>query len=342
MLRIVGKLFILLLCLAEGLSAGRFEFPELVADTVRVELAADSLCQPYSTSLVIDRRRETGPFLTIDTRKKLHYIPVDQFYLLNYPLADVVGCYCDSLIAASPAQQLVIENITFWTARTTFGWENRLEGYSSLRGTDGRILKDWQWQVTVPREKKEAPDLTIGRLTKAWLDGQTTALQSNEPDFWILPRPYRRQLQFVLDLIVTPNGLIGIGHCLLEFPRDEQIVTSYSSPGLYYRRTKQVESVALGGYDFQVHRRKNGNWLWRYGWTGRLGYNSISIDRSETIGWWNLFMLQVATNVGLQYQPRYHQGLYGGIGLYLQINALPELVDLVEPGIMFNLGVLLP
>lgn len=133
----------------------KWEKPNFIADTITVTILGDSLVSNKKHSFTIDDRLDSGVILGTQTKKKWRYIPVDQYYILNNPLAQTVDWYIsDSSIMNN--SKLYIANLTFWYDRNgLFSKGNKLNGYSYLVDSSGQIIRDWQWDFTVKKQKKK-------------------------------------------------------------------------------------------------------------------------------------------------------------------------------------------
>lgn len=325
-----------------SLNAGKLEIPDFISDTVMVIIPGDSLIISDHQGFVVDNRGIDGRLLAVSTKKKWHYIPVDQFYLLNHSLAVTVNWFLgDSII--SNQYRLYIDDLTFWFDHGGFiNKGNKLNGYTRLVSPNGETIRDWQWDFTARKKKKQPLEEIYSRLMVEFLTAQVDELGQSVPDQNKSRNRYRRELNPWVDYIILEDGFIIDGRLTLRFPKDERKKWSFGIKEIYYRRSKKMESASIGGFDQQWFWRKNDSIVLRTGFTGRLGFNSYRAEYFDTIHWKNIFMINAGILASIEYRPRYLQGFHGALGLYTQLNVLPDLVDRVEGGLLMSVGINLP
>ena len=328
---------ILLLC--SSLNAQWWTLAPLIADTLEVPLADSLSAPPARASQVLDHRSQDGSYLGIRQIKKLNYIPVDQYLLSEYPLAD----YLDERIDLADGHSIAIEHLDIWyKSGPPFkkGW--RLNGYTRELDPTGETIRDWQWAIRVKKIRKEELEQTLGRLVNNWMDQQNevlgTAIKGQ-----ISPHKYRRQLVAWADVITLYDGsyIIDVRLCL-PYPNDQDrsYLTSHSS--MYYRRGKYHESVSIGGKDYQRFTRLSNTWVLRQNGNFRMGGNSFDAERFGHLDWWNILLVNASLTATLEYRPPYLMGLYTGAGLHLSYNFLPTAVTQATGGLVMSVGVMLP
>ncbi len=337
-------LYISVIVAFSTVSGAAWEIPNFIADTVIVAFPGDSLFIEVGHKFTADQRVNGGQHLAVGTRKKWYYLPVDQFYWLKMPLNELCNWYLGDSLSADSSNRLIFDNLTFWYDRNGYFGSGRekLNGYTYLVDGSGQIIRDWQWDFTIKKQKKVKQEEAYSDLLEKLLSQQKNSLTSSEPDEFISRFPYRRELNPWVDFIIMPDGFIIDVRLKLLFPMDEAGSWQHGIRGVYYRRTEKFESAAVGGLDQQWYFRKNDDMVWRCGITGRFGFNSYQADYFDTIHWKNIFMVHAGFTGSLEYRPRYLRGLHAAVGLYLQVNALPEFVDFLEGGVLVTVGVNLP
>ena len=53
-------------------------------------------------------------------------------------------------------------------------------------------------------------------------------------------------------------------------------------------------------------------------------------------------MINIGLTQTIEYRVRYLKGLFVGIGVHLNVNALPRMIDTLEPGLITTCGIYLP
>jgi len=334
---------LLIISIFSPVVAKKWEIPNFVADTIIVTIPGDSLYEFQSVKFVQDNRHDAGKYLGIGTKNKWHYIPVDQYYLLKEPLADLGNWYFRENVDQFNDYQLIVDNLTYWVDRNTLRKRGgKLNGYSRLVDSTGTTVKDWQWDLRFDGRRKEAREEQLGALIQSWLDVQNQALKDPDFDQHILPFDYRRSLIFWSDYISLQDGYIIDLRLSLDYPVDELESYQRGIRGLYFRRSAVLESIGLRSKDVQWYFRKGDVFLIRCGITGRFGFNSINSDEYDFVDWWNIFMLNISGVASIEYRPRYYRGIFTGIGMFHSFNILPEIIDRYEPGLLITAGVILP
>lgn len=319
--------------LQSTLTAQGWSLGELISDTLTVQLVDSGSVAPAQASHVLDHRVKGGNYLGIRQIKKYIYIPVDQYILADYPLAD---CLEDSITLAS-GHNLVIDYLDIWHKG---GW--RLNGYTYETDSAGQKIRDWQWGVSIKKVKKEPVEESIARLTKSWITDQKQALDRNT-DAQLSPRRYRRQMVFWADMVMLSDGSYIIdGRLSLPYPNDQKKIYKASIPGMYYRKGRYHESIAIGGGDSQRYTRLSDSWVLRQNSSFRVGLNSFDGEHFNYVPWWNLFMFNIGLTASIEYRPPYLKGFFWGAGLHATYNILPEVVTQGAGGLLISAGVMLP
>ena len=333
--------------LVSSASAQDLTFSRFIADTLVINLPEDStLTAPELPLQVRDDRETPGPVLGIRQIKKWFYIPVDQYLSLPESLSAALGGHLPADLIR-PGDTLVIDNISLWYDGSPLflqGWT--LNGRTRLVDSEGATIRDWQWEHRVKKKRKQKTEDAIGRLVGEWMSAQARALNEDQPARGFSPYRYRRQLMFWVDTIILPDGYILNGHLSLDFPADQLDRYIRGAPGmeLYYRKSSRHESIAVGCEQQQWLLRLRPSWLGRLNLSFRIGGNSFNTDRFDYVDWWNILLVNVGLTTAVEYHPKYHKGLFAGIGLHQSINVLP-LPDIVPPyviGLLLTVGVVLP
>ncbi|MFB0517132.1 MAG: hypothetical protein ACETWG_11100 [Candidatus Neomarinimicrobiota bacterium] len=323
----------------------KLSWSQFIADTLVINLPVDSnLAAPEVQLPVLDSRESPGPLLGIRQIKKWRYIPVDQYMVLEKPLAEMLSQRLPA-VAGQPDATLVIDNIYIWYDGSPMfhtGWS--LNGYTRLIADDSTTIRDWQWEHRVKKKRKQKIEDVIGRLVEDWMQAQQLALQEDLSVRPTMPYRYRRQLAFWVDTIILPDGLILDGRLTLNYPADQQATYVRGAPGMgiYYRKSSRHESVAIGGNHLQWYRRLHPAWLGRLNFAYRFGANNYNTDKFDYIDWWNIFLINFGFTAALEYRPVYHKGLFAGVGLHQSINVLPEVVPRFATGLLLTVGIILP
>jgi hypothetical protein len=322
-----------------------FSWSQFISDTLVIKPPVDSTFVPPETTMtVVDNRPDPGPVIGVKQIKKWRYIPVDQFLVLEEPLADILSRHMPADTAHTDAS-VVIDNLTIWyDGKPWFlqGWI--LNAYTRLVNADGTTIRDWQWEHRIKKKRKREPEVSIGLLVDEWTRTHGRAVQEYHPFSRLSPYRYRRQLMVRMDTILMPDGYILDTRATLDFPADQvrRYVRGAPGMGIYYRKSSRHESVAIGGKHHQWYLRLRPAWLARLNLAFRFGANNFNTDKFDYIDWWNIFLVNFSLTETLEYHPVYHQGLYAGLGLHLSANALPEIIPRFEAGLLLTVGVLLP
>lgn len=271
------------------------------------------------------------------------FIPVDHYYVIKQPLADMVNWYLGSSLADYHNNKLIIGNVTYWEDKNPiFSKGPILNGYTKLVDENGKTIKDWQWEIRVKKSRNKKTEEIIGDLLADWMNTQKASLTNIEPNPTISPFPYCRQLLSWFDIIYLSDGYIIDARLSLDFPTDQMDKYIRGVRGIYYRRSSRHESIAIGGKDQQWYYRLNRSWLGRLNVTGRLGFNNFNTDKFDYLDWWNIFLINVGMIASVEFRPVYYKELFAGFGIHQSINILPEVVKRFDTGLLLTIGVVLP
>jgi len=321
----------------------KFNISDFIADTLTITLPIDTLNIDGTTRLkVVDSRPAPGPLIGIQNTKKLKYIPVDQYLVLEKDLAQTLTDY-SRREPTSLNGTLYIKSLVHWWDGSPFLDKGRkLNAYTLLADSSGKVIGDWLWEFTLRPAKKQSDSSVIALLMDRWLIEQAEAVQ--QPNFQrsIYPYLYRRQLMGWTDFILLPDGYIVNAHLTLDFPADRQKSWIRGSPGIFYRRGHHHQSIAVGGQDQQWYSRLSDNFVRRLNVAFRVGVNNFDSDKYPHMDYWNLMLVNLSANAAFEYRPVYLKGLFAGIGLHTSINILPDVIDRVEPGLLLTGGFILP
>ncbi len=339
--------FIVLVCavLVTGAYSQESGWSQFIADTLVVNLPVDSSRTAIDTPLrIIDRRETPGSFLGIRQIKKWRYIPVDQYLVLPESLSTALGRYLPADTARSDIA-LAIDNIFVWyDGSPMFGDGWKLNGHTRLVDGRGTTIHDWQWEQRIKKKRKQKIEDAIGQLVGNWMLAQGKALDEDISVPNAPPYLYRRQLIFLMDTIILPDGYILNGRLSLDYPADQLDSYTRGAPGMdiYYRKSSRHESVAVGGRKQQWLKRLRPSWLARLDLSFRIGFNSFNPDKYDYIHWRNIFLVNAGLTAAVEYRPPYYRGLFAGVGLHQAANLLPEVVPRYETGLVLTAGVILP
>ncbi len=143
-------------------------------------------------------------------------------------------------------------------------------------------------------------------------------------------------------VILSDGSYIIDGRFSLPYPIDQQQTYNASIPGMYYRRGKYHESIAIGGKDYQHYTRLSDRWVLRQNGIFRFGFNSFDADYFGYVHWKNLFLINVGLTASIEYRPPYLKGFFWGAGLHATYNILPDVVAQSAAGLLITAGVMLP
>ncbi len=314
-----------------------------ISDTLSIVVPFDSTMSNQPVSIqVIDSRKLGESTVGIKQIKKWKYIPVDQYLELNQSLATLFQTQfaSDSLQMAGT---LHITDLILWTDRKPFFSKGLcLNAYTTFHDTTGNPVSDWIWEIRLKKKKKQAEDEYLGQVIRNLITAQSTALSSSDFNLEFYPHLYRRQMMIWNDFIIFKDGFGVNAHLTLDFPADQKSKWVRGSPGIFYRKASDHESIAIGGKDQIWFWRLSSNWIAKSSGTYRFGFNNFERSHYSSLDFWNLFYVNLSSMASLEYRPVYHKGLFGGIGLYQGVNILPDVIDQFETGLVLNLGILLP
>lgn len=341
--RLAPVVFLCLFVNFKLVAALKFDINEFIADSLIVSLPVDSLHRHQKLQLKIsDDRDLPGRIIGIRTSKKWHYIPVDQYILLQSDLAAVLQTYFqrDSVDFSGT---LYIKNLHHWNDdKPLFNKGRKLNAYTVLEDSSGTLLGDWIWEYTLKPKKKQKTEIVIGALMDRWLTEQVTAIQSQNFHRNIYPYLFRRQLMNWWDFVILKDGFIVNAHLTLDFPADQQASWVRGASGIFYRKARYHQSIAIGGKDQHWYARMNKHFIRRLNITGRFGFNNFDSAKYDYLDFWNVFLVNFSVNAAIEYRPVYLKGLFFGIGLHGSVNLLPEVIDRFEPGLLLTTGIIIP
>ena len=341
--KLISLTLLLGLCFSNAL-AFKFSWSELISDTLYISTYADALTLTGLPAISVnDERAESPTILGIQQIKKWHYIPVDQYIALNEPLEIQMTKFFQKFQVTSN-QTLVIDYLSLWyDASPAFGAARTLNGYTRLVDSSGKTVRDWQWELREKTAKNQKPADNIAILLNKWMIAQTESLQRRPAsDLPVSPYRYRRQMIPWTDIISLGDGYIVIAHLALEYPADQMVKFIRGSPGIYYRKSSKHESIAIGGRDQQWYFRLNRSWLARLNTTVRVGFNNFNPREYDYVDFWNIMLINLGFNASLEYRPIYHKGFFVGAGLHQAVNLLPSVINTLETGLLFSIGLVLP
>ncbi len=318
-----------------------FHPDKLKVDTLKITLPDSLLSQVENTQIVIQDEREWCPeIIDIHQTTKYKYIPVDQLVISQPRLDSLLSrSFADSL--PYPAGKLRIVELKLWyDSKPWFQKGTKLNAYTVFHGDDGRTA-DWLWEITLKRKKKEPQADYFGRMLLDFSQKQSQSLQS--PSYApLMPFLYRRQIQSWTDAILFPDAWGLNVHFTLDYPTGRRSDWVRGSPGIFFRKSHDAESISMGG------RHQSWNWRVKEDFVlssepaFRFGFNNFDRKAHPHLDWWNIFSAQLTWENSLTWRPAFHKGLYGGIGVVQIFRALPTVLPIWEPGLMLTLGVVLP
>ncbi len=339
-------LLILILVIPSHSQAQKIKFPTLetfISDTLEIQVPMDSSIDGKLSKLeVIDSRNLDGNILGIRQTKKYRYIPVDQYLALNQSLSDLFQI---QFVKDSLAQSgiLHVSNlILWWDGSSVLDKGLCLNAYITYHDTSGEPVSDWMWEIRLKKEKKEEEAAYLSRFVQELTRQQSQALASGDFNREFYPHLYRRQLMSWSEFIIFNDGYAINVHFTLDFPPDQKTEWRRGSPGLFYRKSDIHESIAIGGKDQLWYWRLSPSLVTQSSATFRIGFNNFEGGHFDHLEYQNLLYVNVSGQAGIEYRPVYHKGLYGGLGVYVGYNILPDVIPQEELGLFVRLGVILP
>jgi len=320
-----------------------FKVPDLVSETILVKFEIDTLAIPLARSIsVFDNRVQPGKIIAVDQVKKLMYIPVDRFFELEEPLADVVQKSYGAN-PQNPDYMLSIENITIWyDTNIRFQKVMVLNGYTRLLNEANETVKEWQWEFQSSRIKKKNREKWVGDLAGRWIKAQHNSLEADIPAISITPHKYRRKLNLWSDYVYLKDGYILDVRMSLDFPTDQLKSYLRKNPGIYFRKSTEHESIAMSGTNLTWFYRLNSMFQSRIDGTIRIGFNNFERSKFDHVDWHNIFLVNIGTTASIEYQPPFYKGIYGGLGVHYSHNLLPDIIEKSAFGVLLTVGVTLP
>jgi hypothetical protein len=316
---------------------------DFASDTTIISMPDSQVSDNDKLNFVKDARPIAGRFFALIEKTKWLVIPVDHYVIFNAPLASIAESGLRAVAAPSGCQRLVIDNLTYWKKENAFlhgGYF--LNGYTRLIDSTGNTIQDWQWEF---REKKAEKEMSkrIRLLIDEWIREQAVSIQKFKAHpFGISPRTYRRELKSWVDCIYLEDGFILDSRIMLDFPTDQKDRYIRGASGIYFRQSSKHQSIAIGGLNRQHYFRAGDSFLFHVNVTGRIGFNTYRTGKFEYVNPWNILLVNMGLTQTFEYHPRFHRGIFAGIGLHQSINLLPEILDLFEPGLVMTIGVTLP
>ncbi len=326
--------------------AQKFQIPSIetfISDTLNIDVIQDSSLDPSSSPItVIDSRILDGSILGIRQTKKYRYIPVDQYLALDQSLSDLFQAQFvqDSLDLAGT---LHLSKLILWTDNSSIKQKGLcLSAYTTFYDSLDQPVSDWIWEMRVKREKKEADTLYLGRVVQEFAREQSRVISEKDFNSEFYPHLFRRQLMTWSEIIYFSDGFGVNAHFRLDFPPDQESKWMRGSPGLFYRQSDNHESIAIGGKDQQWFQRLSPQWITQFSGTYRFGFNNFERGHFTHLDYYNVFYINLSAQASIEYRPVYHNGLYGGLGVYAGYNILPTVIPETEIGLFLRIGVLLP
>ena len=328
---------------AEKISGQLINPDQFVADTLHVSLRVASGDRDDKPGLqVIDRREVSPRLLAVRQINKYLIIPVDQYVMLDDSLAGVMQQYLSPGTTRS-GLRLSLEHLDIWYDSKPFlsqGW--MLNGETRLHNVHGNLISVWRWEVKRKPSRGEKFDTTVRSLMQQWLIEQQSAMVTQQYPMPDKIRQYGRTLDLWVNHVIFQDGYALDGRMSLYYPADYQRGYLRGIPGIYYRDASDRQSIAIGGKDLHWFIRVSPPFLVSLSGTGRLGFNRFAQEVFQYLDWWNLFLVNLGFAAKIQWSPAYHSGFTAGVGLYQDINILPEVVDRFETGVLVTIGVRLP
>lgn len=316
---------------------------KLIADTLRISVPVAESDQSSGRNFqVVDNRQNSPRVLGVRQVNRYLIIPVDQYLILNDSLANVFRKLLAPAIRDS-GWTLYIDKLDIWHDDRPFlarGW--MLNAETRLTGADGNLISLWQWEFKRKQVRKQKFDQLISVLMQEWLINQQSAMIMHQ--YYQPPKihPYRRVLHLWENTVFFKDGYAIDGRLSLYYPADQQQSFLRGVPGIYYRHSPNRESIAIGGKDLHWYYRASENWLLSLSGAGRIGFNRFNPNVYDYLDWWNLFLVNIGMTVKFEWNPQYHRGITAGVGLYQDVNLLPEVVDRFDPGLLLSIGLCLP
>jgi len=335
-------ILITLYCIDSSLFAQSESAFDFVNDTIFISIPILENISTVEGNYVLDERKEPGQFFAVLQKNKFFIFPIDNHLLLTQPLDKIANSYLYENLNKYSDLKLIIENLTYWqNENPIFNRGYFLNGYTKLIDKNEKVVAGFQWEVKQKKSADMQSSEQLALLLQKWLKMQSDTLQYLDLNYPIPPYSYRRRLQTWFDIVYLSDGFIVNSRLSIDFPTDQMSAWIRGAPGLYYRKSLKHESIAFGGYDQQWYWRINSAYIARFNLTGRIGFNRFN-DEIQQIDWWNMFMVNIGIIGSVEYCPIYFKGIYGGIGLNIILHVLPEIINRIEIGPLFTIGVCLP
>ncbi|MCK5519650.1 MAG: hypothetical protein KAI81_00935, partial [Candidatus Marinimicrobia bacterium] len=252
--------FLLIIFAAIYLQAGildeikDFHPDDLKIDTLLIEINDSLLNNIYPVEIEIQDLRKQGPdIIDIHQTKKIKYIPVDQLVISQPRLDSLILAKIDSHAVLTEGI-LRIQHLSLWyDSRPYFKKGHKLNVYSVFNSTDGKIHKDWLWEISLKKKRKEKNKDYFRRMLLELAEKQAKEL-NNISTIDLYPYNYRRQILSWSDFILYPNAWGLNVHFTIDYPAGRMDIYERGSPGIFYYKSKDVENISMGG--------KHQSWNW--------------------------------------------------------------------------------
>jgi len=316
---------------------------KLIADTLHIPMDFVSNDMMEGTGVdVVDHHEADPQILDVRQINKYIIIPVDQYLIISDSLSVLFQRFLGDPLPNTDAT-LHIGALDLWHDGKPFfatGW--MLNAETRLVDASGETISVWQWKIKRNPPRKEEFEKTVSMLMMDWFSAQQTAMVQRDFRLPKVPRPYRRTLNLWMNTILYQDGYALDGRLSLYYPDDQRRNSIRGVPGMYYRKTPVRESIAIGGNNILWSHRMKHDWLLKLDGTLRVGFNQFNSRKFDQIDWYNLLLVNIGLSQSIEWMPRYHKGLYAGIGIHQSINILPDVIDWFDPGVQITLGVRLP
>lgn len=315
---------------------------DFLTDTVTI--STDSLTFELMDVNVVDNRPNKGKVFSISQGRKrdtmefpdstfklkikkgfnrfiYKYVPIDIIYELDKPLEDLIDSQPGSN-GDSVKKTLEINHLEFGYDYSGRGGSRRvLNGQSQLKSPSGEILNEWQWDISLKRKKNEKLERLSGRVLEKWVNDQNEAIKSENINP-ISPYPYKRFIFGRLDYAKFPDGYRVDWHVSLNYPMDQQHKFEQGLPGfgVTYQRMDSYSIFSLFKNGKQKFTRLNKSFVSRLTYGYGVGIVNYDPDRFANLKGDHLYNINGFGAYNIEYRPQFHEGLYGGIGVIVDIN----------------------
>ncbi len=270
------------------------------------------------------------------------YVPIDIIYELDKPLSEVMDSQ-PGTNGDSAKSTLAINHFEFWSDPAHSGPGKRvLNGQSQLMSHTGEILNEWQWDVSLKRKKGEKLEALSGRVLEKWLVDQNEALKSEKINP-ISSFPYKRFVFGRVDYAHFSHGYRVDWHVSLDYPQDQKQVYERRLPNfkVSFQKHDDYAMISLTQRAKQKFTRINPSFITRLSYGYGIGIMNFNGDKFENLKMEHLYNVNVFGAYHIEYRPQFHEGLYGGVGVFVDMNPWPDIIPETKTGVLISVGMMM-